>query len=58
MPKYDVYFLTVCMSWEDVEAESEDEAIGQCQGSMGVFSRINFDEPTYWHAEERDEEDG
>jgi len=31
MPKFTVHFMTAYCTWENVEAENEDEAIAQCE---------------------------
>ena len=54
MKKYKVYFLTVAVEWEGVEAASSQEAINKCF----LDPRLHFEKPVYWIAEEQEECDG
>ena len=54
MKKYDVYFLTTTMAWEDIEAESEEDAIKQC--TIPDYYDSSDGEPTRYVAIEREED--
>lgn len=52
MAKYTVHFMTSFCSWEDVEAESEEDAIAQCS----VPNEHDANDPTTFVAICTDEE--
>jgi hypothetical protein len=52
MKKYTVRLMTQYMAWEDVEADSPEDAIGKCE--YPFFFDCN--EPHQWVAAEQEEE--
>ena len=54
MPKYNVHLLSPMITWDDIEAENEAEAIDKCH----VDTRIDLsDGPFYFDVEEIEEEE-
>ena len=53
MPKFNVHLLSPMLTWDDVEAENEAEAIDKCH----IDTRIDLsDGPFHFHVEEVEEE--
>lgn len=51
MPKYNVYFMSPMMEWEDIEADNEAQAIERC----GTPDVDPADGPYSWIAEEQED---
>jgi len=53
--KFTVHMLRPCLSWEDVEADNQDEAIKKCRNDPVVLAVYDCNEITSWLATEEED---
>lgn len=57
--KYTVHLMHPVLSWENVEADSEEDAIKLCQGEeSSLVGALDANEPTTFLAIEEEADDG